>query len=256
MQSILLFTILIITGLLIYSSRKKKTPLSQPEIDVERQILEQNVLFYSRLNAQEKLRFEDSLRIFLKRVKITGIKTMVEDMDKVFIAASAIIPVFAFRGWEYKNIHEVLLYPDSFTQDYKQEGEGRNTLGMVGNGAMSNVMILSQQDLRNGFFNKTDTSNTAIHEFVHLVDNADKDTDGEPRALLPDECIKPWLKRMHYEIQQIKEGASDINPYGATNEAEFLAVASEYFFEQPEKMQQKHPELYAMLEKIFMPANP
>ncbi|MEO6202766.1 MAG: zinc-dependent peptidase, partial [Nitrospirales bacterium] len=46
-------------------------------------------------------------------------------------------------------------------------------------------------------------------------------------------------------------GHSDINPYGLTNEAEFFAVVSEYFFETPVRMKQKHPELYSMLEQIF-----
>jgi len=45
--------------------------------------------------------------------------------------------------------------------------------------------------------------------------------------------------------------ASDINLYGATNDAEFFAVVSEYFFEKPDELKAKHPELYAMLEQMF-----
>ncbi len=113
-------------------------------------------------------------------------------------------------------------------------------------------MLLSQQDLRTGFINHADKSNTAIHEFVHLIDKSDGSTDGIPEALLPHKYVLPFLKRIHEEIQQIQSGNSDINAYGATNEAEFLAVAAEYFFEQPEKMKEKHPELYSLLEQAFM----
>ena len=72
---------------------------------------------------------------------------------------------------------------------------------------------------------------------------------------MPPAYALPWLKQMHKEIELIKKGNSDINPYGTTNEAEFLAVAAEYFFEKPEKMQEKHPELYNLLEMIFTNAN-
>ena len=130
--------------------------------------------------------------------------------------------------------------------------KGRNILGMVGNGPMQNVMVISQADLRNGFLNATDTSNTGIHEFVHLIDKTDGATDGNPEALMPHQYSQPWLKLIHQEIASIKAGHSDINPYGATNEAEFLAVASEYFFEQPQRMEKHHPELYGLMKKAFI----
>jgi len=52
-------------------------------------------------------------------------------------------------------------------------------------------------------------------------------------------------------MNKIKQNDSDINPYALTNEAEFLAVASEYFFDSPEKFERKHPALYAYMEQIF-----
>jgi len=227
--------------------------LSQPDPQIERQILQQQVLFYQRLTEEEKIRFEEKLRSFLQKVRITGVGTVIDDTDKIFVAAGAIIPIFAFKDWEYRNIHEVLLYPDSFNEEYRIGGPGRDTLGMVGNGPMQNVMILSRHDLRNGFLNHTGKSNTAIHEFVHLVDKTDGDTDGLPEVLISHQYALPWLKKIHQEIQLIKSGDSDINVYGATNEAEFLAVVAEYFFSQPQLMKQKHPVLFDMLEQIFMP---
>jgi Mlc titration factor MtfA (ptsG expression regulator) len=56
---------------------------------------------------------------------------------------------------------------------------------------------------------------------------------------------------VHKKINEIVKNKSDINPYGATNEAEFFAVVSEYFFERPDLLQEKHPELYEILTKIF-----
>ncbi len=214
-------------------------------------LLEENVPFYKQLNDSCKKEFEERIELFLARIKITGVKTEVEDIDRILIASSAVIPIFNFPGWEYVNLHEVLLYPDSFDHDFAQQGEGRNVLGMVGSGALNHVMILSQFELRQAFDNTTGKTNTAIHEFVHLVDKTDGSIDGVPEFILDKKYILPWLQLMQKEMEMIKESDSDINPYGATNEAEFFAVASEYFFERPELLQEKHPELYELLKKIF-----
>lgn len=216
-----------------------------------RTMLADMVPFYQQLNATKKKEFEERVQHFLAQVKITGVKTTVEDVDKVLIAACAVIPIFNFPGWEYANLHEVLLYPDSFDHEFEQQGEGRNIMGMVGSGAMNHMMILSQNELRDSFINRTGKGNVGIHEFVHLVDKTDGSIDGVPEILLDKKYIVPWLKLMRKEIELIKNDRSDINPYGASNESEFFAVVAEYFFERPELLKEKHPELYELLEKIF-----
>ncbi|MNT31952.1 Protein MtfA [compost metagenome] len=65
------------------------------------------------------------------------------------------------------------------------------------------------------------------------------------------EYTLPWIKMMREEIEKIEDNKSDINPYATTNEAEFFAVVSEYFFEKPEQLKDKHPELYHQLSRIF-----
>lgn len=251
MQILLLIVLILFLILLIAVVYKKKKPLPQPDDAIEKKLLQTYVIFYQHLSATEKEEFLQRVHYFLQQVKITGVKTEAKDMDRVFVAAAAIIPIFAFKGWTYRNIHEVLLYPGSFNEDFELQGQSRNVLGMVGTGPMQNVMILSQDKLRKGFTQHTDTSNTAIHEFVHLVDKTDGDTDGCPEALLPHTYAVPWIKRIHKEIQLIQAGQSDISPYATTSEAEFLAVAAEYFFEQPHLMHKKHPELYGLLSQIF-----
>ncbi len=233
--------------------QKKKVKVTEPVPPLLKNVLQEQVPFYQLLNEKKKTEFEQRAAHFLTQVKITGVKTVVEDLDKVLIAASAIIPIFNFPGWEYPNLNEVLLYPDSFDHEFEQQGEGRNILGMVGSGALNHVMILSQFELRQAFLNETGKNNTAIHEFVHLVDKTDGEIDGIPESLLHKQYIKPWLQLMQEKIREIIDDQSDINPYGATNEAEFFAVVSEYFFERPELLKEKHPELYELLLKIFHP---
>lgn len=239
----------VVSSLIRHNKKKRQALLSLP-VNL-REILLEQVGFYEQLSPDNRILFESRVQHFLLRVRITGINTTVEELDKVLVAASAIIPIFAFPDWEYNNLHEVLLYPDSFNDKFEQEGAERDTLGVVGSGAYQNIMILSRHELREGFLNKSGKTNTAIHEFVHLVDKTDGEIDGIPSIIMANSYSIPWLELVRKNIQAIKENDSDINPYGATNQAEFFAVVSEYFFERPDMLQEKHPQLYDMLVKIF-----
>ncbi len=253
MQNVILLLTLIFVFYIIYNLFKKKVPIPQPALDVDRKMLQEYIVFYQKLTENDKTKFEQRVRNFLQKVRIKGVDVEINDRDKLFVAAAAIIPIFGFKDWEYQNIHDVLIYPDTFGHDFKTQGPDRNVLGMVGNGAMQNLMILSIKDLRADFLQKNTTSNAAIHEFVHLIDKDDGYVDGCPENLLPYKSSIPWLKHIHQEIELIQKGDSDINPYGATNEAEFLSVASEYFFKQPNMMHEKHPELFVLLDRFFYP---
>jgi Mlc titration factor MtfA (ptsG expression regulator) len=251
--AVLIIVILIVLFIRLFKKSKNnnwKKPF-KPFSAHWRKLLFENVNFYDNLKSDEKQRFEFKVHEFLINCKITGIETEVSEIDKVLIAASAVIPIFAFPNWQYFNLQEVLLYPDLFNEKFKTDGENRNIAGMVGTGYMEGKMILSKKALHHGFKNESDKKNTAIHEFVHLIDKADGNTDGIPSLLLEKQYTIPWIELIQKKIEEIYEGESDINPYGATNKTEFFAVISEYFFERPKLLQLKHPKLYSLLEQIF-----
>ena len=134
--------------------------------------------------SREKENFEQRVEQFLSAVKITGVNATVEDLDRLLIAAGAIIPVYGIPDWQYINLHEVLLYPGTFNADFDQAGSERPITGMVGHGAMQHVMIITKWELRQGFINSNDARNTAIHEFAHLIDKMDGTMDGIPEIIL------------------------------------------------------------------------
>jgi MtfA peptidase len=220
--------------LFIFLFKVKKKPGAtatsvEPIPDLYKQLLSEQVPFYQQLGETKKTEFENRVQHFLSQVKITGVNTVVEDLDKVLIASSAVIPIFNFPGWEYIHLHEVLLYPDSFNHEFEQQGNGRDVLGMVGSGALNHLMILSQHQLRQAFINKTGKDNTAIHEFVHLVDKTDGDIDGIPAFILEKKYIQPWLQLMQHEIKLINENESDINPYEPLMKLSFLLWCQNIF---------------------------
>jgi len=251
----LLILVLILAAIVLLFRRQRKKaavpyapPIPQPAMH---DLLETHVAFYRQLDENAKQSFRARVQHFLDTTRITPVQgAALTDQDRLYVAASAIIPIFSFTDWAYNNLDEVLIYPDTFTHEFDTEEEERNVMGMVGDGAMHRMMILSLPALRAGFEQKG-TGNTGIHEFVHLLDKADGATDGVPEYLIPPGLVTPWLRYMHRTIRQIREGASDINPYAATNEAEFFAVLSEYFFQKPGFLKEHHPGLFRILEQTY-----
>ncbi len=235
-----------------YVKRRKTTNESAPPLPPSYPaLLERHVGYYRDLPDDRKEEFEKRVGQFLARITIEGVGVTVDDTDRILVASSAIIPIFGFTNWDYYRLTNVVLYDGNFSKDFTDETE-RNVLGMVGQGgALQSSMVLSKPALHAGFDVDSSKSNTGIHEFVHLLDQADGAADGLPEYLLDKDHTKPWLKLIHAKINEIKANQSDIDPYGITNEAEFFAVASEYFFKRPDLLQEKHPQLFARLEEMF-----
>lgn len=244
----IVFAFITIFTVFTYFFFKNKSETYYFKIDII-QFLEKNVAFYNKLSESDRKRFVDKMQTFLSKVQITGVNTELNEEDKALIAAGAVIPIFQFDHWFYPNLKEVLLYPQGFDENFNSKSQ--HISGMVGNRFLNGKMLLSKRALYHGFSNKTDKFNTAIHEFVHLIDMADGATDGIPEILINQSYTLPWIDLMYRKIKEIKEGKSDINPYGATSEVEFLSVAAEYFFERPDLLKKKHPQLFELLNKKF-----
>ena len=244
---------IILVGIAVYTFVSTKKKPAKPFPEPWHALLLEHVQFYNDLSNVEQKRFQKRMMIFLSEVYLDSVGFELDDLDKVLIAASAVIPVFSFPEWHYTNLSTVLVYPDNFNEDlgFAETDEKRHISGIVGNGRFEKQMILSRKALHYGFHPCSYKTNTAIHEFVHLIDKSDGITDGVPEQLIAKPYIVPWLQQIHKEMEAINKNKSDIRNYGGTNEAEFLAVASEYFFEQPKLMKKKHPKLYKMLKACF-----
>jgi len=249
-----LFPVVLIL-IVIFFYKKPKRRNTEPFPKQWRGLLKDHVKFYNNLPRKKQPVFERRMMQFLGEVYIEGVDTELTDLDKILIASSAVIPVFGFAEWHYTNLSGILLYPDYFNDDleFADTAGSRNIGGLVGTGRFEKQMILSRRALYHGFENTTDKTNTGIHEFVHLIDKMDGSTDGIPEHLLEHKYAVPWLNLMHREMEAINDDKSDIRKYGGTNQAEFFAVAAEYFFERPDLFEDKHPELFKMMQLCFYP---
>jgi MtfA peptidase len=224
--------------------------MGQPFPPSWEQVLQSHVAFFRALEDHEKERFRQLVKVFLDEVRITGIRTEVDDTVRVLVAASAVIPIFGFKDWEYHRLGEVLVYPESFGEKYQTTGNAdENILGMVGLKHLSGVMILSKPSLLGGFDNPSSKDNVGVHEFVHLVENEEADHGLPPEV--PWQAVKHWVQYVAQELSHPSKNHSYINSYAYTNEHEFFAVLAEYFFKSPDLLQKKDPQLYAMLREMF-----
>jgi MtfA peptidase len=160
---------------------KNNVDTGNTAVFVNDSILTDNIAFFRALDKTKRQQFETEVKEFLAAVKITGVDTAVENLDRVLVAASAVIPVFAFPEWKYTNLKEVLLYSDSFNNSFQTEGgNDRNIMGMVGSGYMEGKMLLPNMLWSRGL--KTAVTKT-IPPFMSLY------------ILL----IKPMVIRMAYQ---------------------------------------------------------
>jgi Mlc titration factor MtfA (ptsG expression regulator) len=211
----------------------------------------EHIPFYNRLSRADKKCFEDRVGLFLADVIITEVGQEVPGRETcLYVACSAVIAFWGLPYWNYGRLSEVLVYPANFEDDHTIAESGVIQGQVFHGGLMDTTMILSLPALIHGFANETDKRNVGIHEFAHLIDKADGSFDGIPEGM--EEADKgPWIRLCEQEMEHILDGKSDINSYGATNISEFFAVIVEYYKEQPEILEKKHPEIYAILNRLF-----
>ncbi|HPS57182.1 MAG TPA: zinc-dependent peptidase [Spirochaetota bacterium] len=241
--------------------RRRKKVLITPFPDEWENKLSDKVMFYNRLNEDDRHLFRKKVQLFLDEVRITGVRAPdsssdnnsgvrapVDDDLKILIAAAAVIPVFRIPDWEYDMLDEVLVYPGNFDEDFNFSGSRRDILGMVVSRTSS--VIISQEALVSGFA-RNDGENVALHEFMHKIDEGDGQIDGIPALFLSADEQVYWKQVVEDEMELLIHGGSDFNPYALKDRGEFFAVAGEYFFEKPQRMKEKHPSLYKIMCRMF-----
>jgi Mlc titration factor MtfA (ptsG expression regulator) len=227
--------------------RARADAMDAPLPKSAKKTLEQKVGYYRRLPPEEKVRFEREVKRFLfdQQISAPRGRAVPEDL-KVLVAASAVMLVFGRKGYVYERTRDIVVYDEHFDTDYEQ-GASKNIAGMVHG---SGPILFSARALRDGFANALDGHHVGLHEFAHVLDFHAGDADGVP-SLMPWTSVSKWVEMIDVETDKIEARKSVLRDYGATNDAELFAVATEAFFEKPKQLAQKHPKLYAMLVETY-----
>lgn len=240
--------------------RRRSHLRSRPFPAAWRRVLQRRVPYVARLPADLQLQLKQHIQVFLteKPFLACGGITLTDEM-RVTIAAQACLLLLNRPDGYFPNLRQILVYPGPFVvnrahpdntgvvQDLRQVRSGESwSQGMV---------VLSWGDVLEGAADPGDGRNVVIHEFAHQLDQETGYANGAPLLRSP-ASYPSWSKVLGEEFallnRRVEAGeGSLLGDYGATDPAEFFAVASEAFFELPQALAREHALLYNELRRLY-----
>lgn len=227
---------------------RRRRAASGPFPTAWRTWLERHLPFYAGLDRAGRRQFEERVQHYLAEQTFEGVGGVaVTDELRLAVAAGVAFMLHGRPGWAISTQRTVLFYPEGFDSEYLFEDTGAEFDGMVhGQGPL----ILSAPAVLDSWDYPTDGSNVVLHELAHLLDYSGAEADGVP-SLIDPASLPAWNRLVEREMQAVKIGKSLLRGYAATNPAEFFAVAVENFFERPDLLQRRHPDLFEALSAFF-----
>jgi MtfA peptidase len=238
--------------------KRRRLALQQPFPDEWGEILKKNLPPYTRLNTDLRRELHRDIKLFLSEKRFEGCGGLtITDEIKVTIAAQACLLLLNRKDGCYPKLSSVLVYPGAYVSGGKGlfGNTSRSESVRLGESWGHGVVVLSWDSVKQGAFNFRDGRNVAMHEFAHQLDQEDGVADGAP-ILENRSAYSSWAKVFSKDFARLQEKKrkgkrSLFNKYGATNPAEFFAVATETFFEKPKQFQKNHPDLYEALQEYY-----
>jgi Mlc titration factor MtfA (ptsG expression regulator) len=228
-----------------------------------KRILQEMVTHYAFLRADERAHLEQLVQVFIAEKRFEGCNGLeITDEIRVVISAEACMLILGLPHDLFRRLVTILVYPSTvftppskvgvFTQSPFLE---QPRTAISGQAFMRGPVILVWDAVKKGARHPESGHNVVYHEFAHLLDMLDGAADGTP-VLHSRDQYRTWAKVFSEEFlalrSQAKKGKRTfLDPYGATNEAEFFAVATEYFFDKPVAMQETHKALYDVLAGFY-----
>jgi MtfA peptidase len=223
-------------------------------------IIKNNVSIYDRLPQADQRELQRHIQVFLAEKNFEGCGGLVlTDEIKVTIAAQACLLLLHRETNYYPRLITILVYPHAYVAKSVEPIGGGVVLegetARLGEAWKNGVVVLSWDDVRRGTSDLHDGHNVVLHEFAHQLDQQDGTADGAP-ILDHRSHYVIWARVLSDEYDQLRrdteQGRTDVlDEYGATNPAEFFAVATECFFEKPIQLRRKHPQLYEELKAYY-----
>jgi hypothetical protein len=239
--------------------RRRMRLLAAPLSSANKAILVKRVPLYEQLPENLRPRLEGLINRFLDEVRFYGARGIeMTDEIRVTIAAQACFLIVNKPNRWFSSLRTIHVYPAAFKSRLKSvEGHVHSERDQARSGESwaKGPVILAWDHAAFGAFAAHDGQNVVMHEFAHQLDEQTGVTDGAP-LLDAGQNASRWAKtfqdaygRLQPDIAEGRENL--LNPYGATNPAEFFAVVTEVFFEQPCELRAAEPALYDELSQYY-----
>lgn len=244
----------------VWRQYRRKKIQQQPFPSAWRQILKHRMPYFRALPADLQLQLKKLIQVFVAEKQFVGCAGLsVTDEMRVTIAAQACLLLLNKPAHYYPKLKQILIYPAAFVVPTQQADNAGVISEMaqvrLGESWQTGQIILSWVDTLKSAAICNDGHNLVIHEFAHQLDQLKGQATGAPQ-LSSAQAYKEWslvLSREYEQLQkQLALGLPTLfDAYAATNPAEFFAVISEVFFEQPDLFAAQHAALYQQLRSFY-----
>ncbi|MEW6990984.1 zinc-dependent peptidase [Colwelliaceae bacterium 6441] len=233
---------------------------NQPFKKEWRKIIQRRVPYFRKMPADLQLQLKQHIQVFLTEKSFVGCNGVkITDEIKVTVAAQACLLLLNRKTHYYPKLRTILVYPRAFVKEQQSTGAGgvkyTQKKALSGESWDFGKVVLSWQDTLDGAQITDDGHNVVIHEFAHQLDQENGRANGAP-ILENGQSYQAWSDVFNTQFELLKNKARQGVPsifdyYGATNPAEFFAVASEVFFEKSLQFNQQYPQLYQQLSQFY-----
>ena len=236
--------------------RALRDALTQPGWEAA---LQRQVPLYRTLPAALRPELHGHMRVFLREKTFVGCNGLVvDDNMRLVIAAQACLLLLGRATDYFPGFTTILVYPETFVVPVvHRDGvvETRAEEIRLGESWERGPVVLSWGDIERALSKAEDCSNVVLHEFAHKLDEENGLVDGVP-ALADTSTAAAWSDVLgrEYDLLRLRARNFDddvLDGYGATSPAEFFAVATEAFFEQPRALAASHTRLYEVLRGYY-----
>jgi MtfA peptidase len=239
--------------------RRHEALRAQPFPDAFRPYVARAVHLYAQLTEEDRHELEGDVTIFLAEKRFEGAGGLaITDEIRVTIAAQACLLLLHRDTEIYPELETIVVYPHPYVSHaVHREGpvviEGPET--RLGESWQRGLVVLAWDEILRDVRSRRTGHNVVLHEFAHQLDAEDGAVDGAP-PLESRARYREWAHVLGEEFralgERLHEGLrSDIDAYAATSPPEFFAVVTEAFFERPEVLRAKHPQLYEELVAFY-----
>ncbi|MEY4749605.1 MAG: hypothetical protein RIQ60_1819 [Pseudomonadota bacterium] len=224
-----------------------------------RDILRRRVPLVQALPADLQLRLKKLIQVFLAEKPFIGCGgLLVSEEMRVTVAAQACLLRLGQRGPLagldlFPGLRQILLYPAPFIVEH-EHNDGvltrRDRSVRLGESSSQGQVVLSWPDVLAGAADPADGHNVVLHEFAHQLDQqGGAFANGAPWLPGGRRRRERWARVLGDEFAALRRRVARgetglLDAYGAQDAAEFFAVATEAYFEQPAQLAAQHPALF------------
>ena len=242
---------------------RRKALLGAPFPPAWRAILERNVIHVRRLLPPALEVLHALIQVFVAEKRWEGCAGLeITEEIRVTVAAQACLLVLGLPNDVYRHVDSILVYPSTVVVPERKLGffeipreVQRGPTAILGETHLRGPVLLVWDTVLRNARHPERGHNVTYHEFAHQLDLLDGRADGTP-PLESEAQRQRWIAvctREFFRLQEMAKAGrpSFLDAYGAVSEAEFFAVVTEQFFDQPVPMRQHHPDLYQLLREFY-----